>query len=290
MINAFHINWTAPFKAINSNLEYFIDEFEIITSIFSALEWRRHNGTIKLYTDDLGAAYYDKLDLVEIWDEVNVDVLSTQNYNINSDIFWAAGKLICLKEEKLSSVMLDTDLIVFGNIQKYIRGKQLVVYHREPISMKCYYSKDKLSIPPGYEFNPDWNWNVNACNTAMLYINSQKLKDQYIDESLRFMENNHHKLDNRSIQMVFAEQRILAMLADEINIPIYTFLIHPYSKIDNIFFHTWDKKRTILKKSGCREKFCIKWLQRLLDTHPDIKCKIMKIECLEKFLSEISFK
>ena len=44
MIEAFHSNWTAPFLRANPNKNYYIDDFEILTTIISALKWRENNG------------------------------------------------------------------------------------------------------------------------------------------------------------------------------------------------------------------------------------------------------
>ena len=57
MIEAFHSNWTAPFFELNSHNEYYIEDFEILTTIISALKWREKNGAIRMITDEVGAEY-----------------------------------------------------------------------------------------------------------------------------------------------------------------------------------------------------------------------------------------
>ena len=57
MIKAFHSNWTTPFFKMNPNKEYYIEDFEILTTIISALKWREKNGSIKMVTDEIGANY-----------------------------------------------------------------------------------------------------------------------------------------------------------------------------------------------------------------------------------------
>ena len=47
MITAFHSNWTSPFFIQNNLNEYYIEDFEILTTILSALKWRQNNGSIK---------------------------------------------------------------------------------------------------------------------------------------------------------------------------------------------------------------------------------------------------
>ena len=85
MIEAFHSNWTAPFLRANPNKNYYIDDFEILTTIISALKWRENNGSIKMITDDIAADYYKKLGIDTIWD-LGIDVsLNKINNDIDSD-------------------------------------------------------------------------------------------------------------------------------------------------------------------------------------------------------------
>ena len=53
MVKGFHSNWTRPFFTLNKDKEYFIEDFEILTTILSALKWREFNGSIKMITDIL---------------------------------------------------------------------------------------------------------------------------------------------------------------------------------------------------------------------------------------------
>ena len=64
MIEGFHSNWTAPFFKRNKNSNYYIEDFEILTTILSALKWRQHNGSIKMITDTIGAEYYKNIGII----------------------------------------------------------------------------------------------------------------------------------------------------------------------------------------------------------------------------------
>ena len=64
----------------------------------SALQWRRTNGSITLYTDLAMKKYLEKKNLLKSWDSINTDVL--ENFyvttpNINHSVFWSAGKFAC---------------------------------------------------------------------------------------------------------------------------------------------------------------------------------------------------
>ena len=87
-MTAFHSNWTKPFFARNGEAPYFIEDYDLLTTILSALEWRRHNGGIKMITDDTGAAYYEKLALTRLWDlGVDTALESAVDASIAPDVF-----------------------------------------------------------------------------------------------------------------------------------------------------------------------------------------------------------
>ena len=58
-MDAIHINWAKPFRN-RFNAPYEVEDFEILTTILSALKWREKNGNIKMVTDSVGAQYYKK--------------------------------------------------------------------------------------------------------------------------------------------------------------------------------------------------------------------------------------
>ena len=94
-MDAIHINWTKPFRN-RFNAPYEVEDFEILTTILSALKWREKNGNIKMVTDSVGAQYYKKTGLDVIWNSVE-NILD--NVDVNSNVFWAAGKIFALKEQ-----------------------------------------------------------------------------------------------------------------------------------------------------------------------------------------------
>ena len=55
-LKAFHVTHTQP--AVARGQQPYIHDFELLTTIMSALHWRRHNGSIKLYTDTRGLNIY----------------------------------------------------------------------------------------------------------------------------------------------------------------------------------------------------------------------------------------
>ncbi|MDR0322200.1 MAG: hypothetical protein LBI28_11910, partial [Treponema sp.] len=113
-MTAFHSNWTKPFSLRNPNSPYFIEDYDLLTTILSALEWRKHNGGIMMVTDSVGMEYYNQMGITHIWDlgiYASLDALDGEAIYPLS--FWAAGKILALKQQTAPCVMIDTDFIVW---------------------------------------------------------------------------------------------------------------------------------------------------------------------------------
>ena len=179
MIEAFHSNWTKPFFNANPHKEYYIEDFEILTTILSALKWREKNGSIKMITDKVGANYYKSIGLEDIWD-LGIDVsLEDINDKIDSNIFWAAGKLYALKSQKSPCVMMDTDFIVWENLGDILNNTEVSVIHKEKIVKEVYPDKEYFKFKDGYYLDKEFDWTVLPSNTAFMYISNDEFKDYY---------------------------------------------------------------------------------------------------------------
>ncbi|MDO5566424.1 MAG: hypothetical protein Q4G59_07180, partial [Planctomycetia bacterium] len=112
-MRAFHSNWTRPFFSRHVGT-YYIEDFELLTTILSALKWQEVNGDIEMITDKVGAAYYKKLGIEKIWNlGIDDSLESKMNKPIDPNTFWAAGKLYALQKQSGPCVMLDTDFIIW---------------------------------------------------------------------------------------------------------------------------------------------------------------------------------
>lgn len=108
--------------------------------------------------------------------------------------------------------MLDIDLFVWQDIRELCRNHQLITLHREDL-IDCYLPKNKLSVADGYAYPEGLDWSIKPCNTAFAYFADNSFKDLYVQEAIRFMRGNTNKSNDGNARMVFAEQRLLAMLA-----------------------------------------------------------------------------
>ncbi len=165
-----------------------LHNFELFTLLISALEWRKHNGSIKMVTDSAGAEFLEVYGLIDAWDETTILLDDMQSLNINEDVFWAGAKLYALSQRKAPCVMMDLDFILWKPIdfQKY--GTDLAVIHREDINPFVYRSKEHFSFWDDWEF-PDWlNWSVLPCNGAFVYFGSQEFISEYTEFAIEFMQ------------------------------------------------------------------------------------------------------
>ena len=91
-MKAIHVNWTKPYfekhrlrghgfestKNLKSSTYTQLD-YQILYTILSIVSWKKHNGPIKLYTDSIGAAFYQRFGLLDLYDEVDIRFLN--NYS-----------------------------------------------------------------------------------------------------------------------------------------------------------------------------------------------------------------
>lgn len=246
-IPAFHVLWTKPTTI--SGKRFSMNDAEILTMVVSALMWQKHNGSIKLYTDKVGYEFIQSMKLSALWDGgIDTELLENNDYPIDPEIFWAAGKLIALEAQACPCVMLDTDLIVTQPIQHLLKSTAITALHSEALNREVYLSPSLLKKPLGFEFSADYNWDVLPSNTAFLYINNESFKSFYLNESKRFMFRNMEKPMEKVSQMVFAEQRLLSICADCQQLSISYLLDDPFSLANNNVIHLWGFK-SLLRQS-----------------------------------------
>lgn len=247
VIPAFHVLWTKPTTIRGKRFS--MNDAEILTMVVSALMWQKHNGSIKLYTDKVGYEFIQSMKLSALWDGgIDTELLENNDYPIDPEIFWAAGKLIALEAQACPCVMLDTDLIVTQPIQHLLKPTAITALHSEALNPEVYLCPSLLKKPLGFDFPADYNWDVLPSNTAFLYINNESFKSFYLNESKRFMFRNMEKPMEKVSQMVFAEQRLLSICADCQQLSISYLLDDPFSLANNNVIHLWGFK-SLLRQS-----------------------------------------
>ena len=125
-MKAIHVNWTKPYfhrnrlrghgfellKNIKSDT-YDVPDSQILFTLLSISYWKRYNGPIKLYTDSIGAAFYQRFGILDLYDEVDIKFLNNYSKsNVDPAYFWTSGKIKCLAHQTEPFVFLDNDMII----------------------------------------------------------------------------------------------------------------------------------------------------------------------------------
>ncbi|SJZ86826.1 Uncharacterised protein [Porphyromonas crevioricanis] len=287
MITALHVNCTLPFQIRQKGRKYRIDKFEILTTILSALTWRRDNGNIKLYTDSMALEYYDSLGILDLWNGgIDTETLENTVEYIDQNIFWAAGKLLALRNEPAPIAMIDTDLIVWKPITDVLERVPISVLHREPLYPGTYLPQEYLKVRKGYRFDPEWDWGEPACNTACVFLADQSFKDYYTNCAIDFMTENCELPKEMVSQMVFAEQRMLVMCAKKKMFSIHHFLDDPYQRENTTFTHIWGGKDVARAHASQNELLCLALLRKIETLFPAYYEKIKESGLVYKILSK----
>jgi hypothetical protein len=280
-MNAIHVNWTKP---VGFNLPYAVEDFELLTTILSALKWREKNGSIKMITDSVGKEFYEKAGLDILWDNGIDTALDCIPETINPQVFWAAGKLFALKNQSAPIAVIDTDFIVWEEIL-FDNLPAVTAIHSEDLYADVYPDKSYFQMKNGYTFD-DWDWSLKAYNTAFCVFKNDELLKYYTSEAIRFMENIDDNVNDNLKYMVFAEQRLLPMCADKMNLYFSTFsnLERLFTHGENYFTHTWGMKQQMRDIPELRYDFCKRCVNRILNDFPHMESVLKNIDILKKYI------
>ena len=289
-------------RSVDNN--YFIKDFELLTLVVSALFYKKYSGKIDLYTDDIGYEYFKKQKVLDFYDDVNVDVLNKFD-SVRPDIYWAAGKVKVIQSQTEPFISLDTDAVIYDNVEKYVNKKDpLVGFHYEMFGNEFYPFRNEIKTSDKYEWDENLNWDLFPVNVAITYFGDDIIRHYYTSECLRFMkENSDYIKKDYSVKsrMLFAEQRLLPMMCDKFgkeyktilegiwNPDLGTWMHTRHSKVKKlwgtIFTHLWSEK-VILRKDKFKEiDYCKNMIStiRSLDFDGKIYDKVKTIPQLYKF-------
>ena len=266
-MQAFVSNWTRPYAVRCPDRPYQMTDFDLLTTVLSALVWRRENGSIRMITDDTGAQYYRFLGLTDLWDGGIFTYLNDIPSTIDPCTFWAAGKLYALAATPAPCVMLDTDFIVWHSLSEHWH-RPLAVIHREALNPAIYPAPSAFVLAPSYHFPTNWNWHEPACNTALTYFGNDTLRKTYVGQAMDFMQAARGR--DGLIYMVFAEQRLLAMCAQACGVPIHAFSTEQdlFQGNQRDFTHIWGFKQAMQEQPVLHELFCQKCAARIRKDFP----------------------
>ncbi len=266
-MNGIHVNSTAPFFSRHPGAEYGAERFSLLCTVISALEWRKMNGAIFMVTDRIAAEYYRKNGLDKVWDSV-LELIPCDTEGINPDMFWAAGKLIALRDISENAALVDEDLIVWKKLE--LSDTAVTAAHREYLSPDIYPDPYLFGVRD-FPMLDKLDLSVLPCNTAFLYIPDGSFRLFYANQSIAFMKAaSRDKCDDRLCRMVFAEQRLLAMLCAFTGTPVDTLM-----DMDKLFIsqdnytHLWGAKQAMRDNDDWRAGFIGRCEKRIRNDFPE---------------------
>lgn len=240
-VPAYHVLFTEPkMRRLHDSEKFYLSESEMLTAQLSALLWKRFNGPITMLTDDIGYEYLQGTELFECYDAV-LPILDRRNYGINPRKYWASGKIQALDLLKETGVILDMDMLVWKTLD--LTDADLIVSHIEHLNERIYPDFSYFIVASDYRFPELWSQQTEPLNTSFLFIRDLEFQKYYTKESIRFMQNEFDTPDTGELCMVFAEQRIIAMCAEEKSIRVKLLL--DYDNLDKgneMITHIWSSK------------------------------------------------
>lgn len=275
-MDAIHVNATMPFFSKRngiSSAEYSIERFSLYSSVLSALEWRKRNGRIFLCTDPVGAAYVRRLGIERVWDEVR-EVIPPDQEGIDPTVFWAAGKLLAMRETAGDYALLDEDFIVWKTLS--LPKNAVTAAHREDLNPAIY--PDPTRFGADFPLLDRLDFSVLPCNTAFLYIPDESFRRFYVSQSIAFMKSMP-KSGDPLCPMVFAEQRLLSMLCAFTETPIETLLDQDRLFVaQDDYTHLWGAKQAMRDDPARREGFLTRCRKRIGSDFPEYRDVMDRIE------------
>ena len=206
-----NVIWCAEHIQFYSNLE----KAFLYTSI---LTWKYFypNHTTNLYCDNHSKAIIQNMGIIELWDNVNIDILNKKQYNFDQTAFWASSKLKVINEIKAPFVIIDLDLFIKSKFIPEDYWQQDVVGNFMEVTTNHYLEPYKIKK---YINLPNYDWDDKAINVAFLYIHHENLRAEYAHTALKMMEDMTEKSSVlNGLNMVFCEQKILWQLIKHYNL------------------------------------------------------------------------
>ncbi|MFL6077524.1 MAG: hypothetical protein ACJ73S_29530 [Mycobacteriales bacterium] len=293
-MKAIHVISTRPisnyYVSRSEGAPYRQEDFEILTTVLSALEWRRHNGVIRLYTDPAGQEFYDRLGLLGLWDGgVDTERLEQRSPAINCGVFWSFGKVVALRHEEAPCCLMDTDLIVWDSIRRLVTA-DVMSLHEEPLDFAAYVGRDELTAAPGFDWD-GLDWSVAPRSAALLLFMTDTFKNEYADRALSFMEGNPIRSEPGGAlpaHPIFVEQRLLPMCAKASGVPVGSFLRDyrgtelPSGQPNTMFTHLWNAKTLLHHHPERRRDLCRRYASRIRRDYPDTAAVLMRSDILRE--------
>lgn len=250
---AYHTFLPLSHYGADSPEELNLAEFELLTAELSARLWKKYNGPIYMLTDALGAEYFRQRHFEDIYDGI-LPILDARNFGIDLNKYWAFGKIQALTKIKAPCAIIDLDMLIWKPLNLMECG--LAATHIEHLNEWLYPDTSFFIMSPKYQFPQEWNYSIEPLNTSFVYFADDALKEDYTQQSIRFMQYERDTPNDGFSCMIFAEQRILTMCAAQHQVKVKTFLDYDnLSAKQDIITHLWSGKKLIRLEKSVEKKY-----------------------------------
>ena len=209
------VNWTKPFFYKNEGKAYDVVDYELLINKVAIISARKFlKVPIKLYTDDVGYSFYEKHNMIELFDEIDVDTLNKHNeHTLDAGKWWTSGKSIAMGKEESPFLFLDNDFIVQSELPKTIFDYDLVHTHWE-LHRGKYFVTDELIKEYKVPIN-NFNQRMLMPNTSFVFMNNKQLQNSYYCNHLNVVLTEYK--DIPEWLWLLSDQSILGYCARELN-------------------------------------------------------------------------
>lgn len=227
-MKAIFVNWTAPFfykqdaQGYNKlkmfdlpDTKYDVVDYELLIQEVAVRRAKKHIGKTKLYTDNVGYEFYKEKGMLLLWDEIDTETLETFNKehpNVNPGRFWTTGKSIVMGKEPVPYLFLDLDFIVRDKIPSWVWNYDVVHTQWEIQRGEFFVFEYQLEKIGGI---PDFVQNMMMPNTSFVFMNNEKLRDEYYKKHLDLITREYEYIPEWL--WLIADQGILGYAIRKLN-------------------------------------------------------------------------
>jgi hypothetical protein len=233
-----YVNWTKPYfnkdnftgikrylrDGSQVTLEYKLEDYEKLMQIYSFTSAKRHTGApIKMYTDTAGYEYYRKENMLQYFDEIDIDFLNSINADntIDPAKFWTSGKILSICNEKPPFLFLDTDLFLLNRIPDWVFEKDVTHAHWELPRAWLYVTEERVKNEFKLDI-PEFSETMLIPNTSFLFMNDNDLvksiQKRYKELHLQIVTKEYHYVPDELWLMT--DQNILGYILRHKNVDV----------------------------------------------------------------------
>lgn len=201
---------------------------EIASAKASVLLWKSlyPQHTTHIVCDNKTIDYFTEIGLIENFDKV---VLLEEN-SIDKSVFWASCKIQATKQIQAPLCHIDLDFFTWTKFEDFGLFEERMAASFKEVT-KHYYLEPYIAINGT---DTIFNFKDVAYNTSLMYFADEKIKNEYCDTVLRYMQqaslvyNKQIFNDDKSLYMIFAEQQLFGEIAYKNRIKVKTILKEKY--------------------------------------------------------------